>query len=71
MGEDWDAYSLSYRHNILVKDPALHFSKAVNSTSSRATTSYTSLLAVDCDNAVVVYNGETGIYAMRVTARRS
>ena len=66
MGENWETYSLSYHHNSLVKR-ALRFSAAVNSTSGRATTSYTSLLALDSDNAVVVYNGETGIFAMRVT----
>jgi hypothetical protein len=66
MGENWETYSLSYHHNSLVK-PALRFSAAVNSTSGRATTSYTSLLALDSDNAVVIYNGETGIFAMRVS----
>ena len=69
MGENWETYSLTYRHNSLVK-PSLRFSAAVNSTSGRATTSYTSLLAFDNDNAIVVYNGETGIFAMRVTVSR-
>ena len=66
MGQDWETYSLSYHHNALVK-PALRFSDAVNSTSGRATTSYTSLLSIDSENAAVVYNGETGVFAMRVT----
>ena len=66
MGQDWETYSLSYHHNALVK-PALRFSDAVNSTSGRATTSYTSLLSIDSENAAVVYSGETGVFAMRVT----
>ena len=64
---NWQTFSLSYQHNRLVKDTALRFSAAVNSTSGRATTSYTSLLAIDEKTAVVIYNGETGIFAMRFT----
>jgi hypothetical protein len=64
-GRDWQTFSLSYQHNALVNDTALRFSAAVNSTAGRATTSYTSLLAIDDQTAVVVYNGDTGVFAMR------
>jgi len=68
MGDVWEAFSLSYRHNALVQPEALKFSTAVNSTQGRATTSYTSLLAIDNTTALIVYNGDTGIFSMRVSA---
>jgi hypothetical protein len=119
MGDDWEAYSISYQHNRQV--PAeQRFSPAVNSTSGisisisidlyfqynilyqqyhqyniipyrsyhvaliigscifyfpphvlagRATTSYTSLLALgnsSTNAAMLIYNGDTGIFAMRI-----
>jgi hypothetical protein len=66
MGTTWHPFSLSYEHNMRVP-PSLAFSAAVNSTSGRATTSYTSLLPRGPDSAVIVYNGDTGIFSMTVT----
>jgi hypothetical protein len=64
MGTEWHAHSLSYQHNLGVSPVDLRFSSAVNATTGRATTSYTSLLPLGGGQAAVVYNGETGIFAM-------
>ena len=53
-GEKWDAISISYRHNLLVRPESLRFSLAVNATTGRATTSYTSLLPLDVYAALLV-----------------
>ena len=68
MGTRWEPYSISYQHNQLVAPAALRFSAAVNATTGRATTSYTSLLRLDGGRgACIVYNGETGIFAMEIS----
>ena len=68
MGTRWEPYSISYQHNRLVEQAALRFSAAVNATTGRATTSYTSLLRLDGGRgACIVYNGETGIFAMELS----
>ena len=68
MGTRWEPYSISYQHNRLVAQAALRFSAAVNATTGRATTSYTSLLRLDGGRgACIVYNGETGIFAMELS----
>jgi hypothetical protein len=68
MGTRWEPYSISYQHNRLVAPAALRFSAAVNATTGRATTSYTSLLRLDGGRgACIVYNGETGIFAMELS----
>ena len=67
MGTHWEPYSISYQHNRLVTPAGLRFSAAVNDTTGRATTSYTSLLRLDSGRgACIVYNGETGIFAMEI-----
>jgi hypothetical protein len=69
MGDSWETYSISYQHNRLVQPTTFRFSAAVNSTQGRATTSYTSLLrAADPHSAVLAYNGESGVFSMRITA---
>jgi hypothetical protein len=67
MGKSWETHSVSYQHNLRVTPAALRFSAAVNETSGRATTSYTSLLALDNGRAAIVYNGDTGIFSMTVS----
>ena len=64
MGTAWQAYSISYHHNLGVQPADLRFSAAVNATTGRATTSYTSMLPLGGGQAAVVYNGDTGIFAM-------
>lgn len=69
MGVHWDAFSISYEHNHLVSPASLRFSAAVNATTGRATTSYTSLLPVGAngEKAVLIYNGDTGMFAMTIS----
>lgn len=69
MGEVWEPHSISYQHNLRVTPAALQFSSAVNSTSGRATTSYTSLLPLGESSASLGYNGETGMFAMTLTVQ--
>ena len=70
MGLAWNPFSISYQHNRLVSPSTLRFSADVNATSGRATTSYTSLLPVGSPSdrtAVLIYNGDTGMFAMTIS----
>jgi len=43
-GVAWKAHSISYQHNLLEPNASLHFDKAVNASTARESTSYTSLV---------------------------
>ncbi len=57
-GEKWTAHSLSAAHNAREKDHALRFDAKVNSTefSPRETNSYTSLVLLTDNTALVIYD---------------
>lgn len=44
IGNRWEAYSVSYWHNVLETNPALRFTPAINASTARESTSYTSLV---------------------------
>ena len=70
MGRRWEPHSVSYQHNLRVAPAALRFDASVNATTGRATTSYTSLLRLGVGRACLVYNGDTGIFAMEIGGLR-
>ena len=56
-GASWDPhYSVTYMHNALEPNTSLHFTPAVNASTSRETTSYTSLVATSDSTGFLVYS---------------
>merc|ERR1712232_294968 len=55
MATSWDAYSLSYWHNLLEPNNSLHFTSHVN-ISRGETTAYTSLIHFDERHGMVNYD---------------
>jgi len=66
----YEIHVFRYQHNRRVAPAALRFDAAVNVTTGRATTSYTSLLRLGGGRACLVYNGDTGIFAMEIEGLR-
>eukprot|EP00928_Gymnodinium_smaydae_P055478 TRINITY_DN39001_c0_g1_i1.p1 TRINITY_DN39001_c0_g1~~TRINITY_DN39001_c0_g1_i1.p1 ORF type:complete len:413 (+),score=45.40 TRINITY_DN39001_c0_g1_i1:40-1239(+) len=67
-GEEWIPHSISYWHNVLEPDASLHFTPAINASSQRQSTSYTSLVLTGSSSGFVVYprslNGTNTAFAM-------
>ncbi len=54
-GLHWEAYSITYWHNMLEPNASLHFDKMVNDSSYRETMSYTSLLKTGPQTGLILY----------------
>ena len=51
----WEAHSITYWHNRLEPNASLHFDAAVNASTARETTSYTSLVKTGKASGFIVY----------------
>lgn len=55
-GVDWEAHSISYLHNTLQTNGTLKFSRDLNNTGARESTSYTSLVGTSDASGYIVYS---------------
>ena len=59
-GAWWQAFSISYRHNLLETNASLHFTPTLNASNYRQSMSYTSLVRTGPRTGFVTYGRRPG-----------